>query len=288
MTPNLRVGLIGHNIGYSKSGDIYAAVFDRLGINSNFELLDVAPTELDTVVYRLRSMGFAGAAVTIPHKQAMLSFLDHKDAAVNAIGATNSISMKASRLYGHNTDCAGFSYLARKIVGLDKVSRAAIFGNGGSARAVIYSLITDFGCRDFVIFGRSKEALGKLETEFLSRMQDAQFETRLASDTGTEATAFDLAVNCTPLGGWHYPKASPVPPAFSWEGTDFYIDLNYNDDNAALAALSDAGVTAINGAAMLVAQAIESVRLWTGKEVEFAPIFSKIFPGQTRDKGGYK
>ncbi len=288
MTRKFRVGLIGHNIGYSKSGDIYAAILDRLGQVGDFQLLDVPPAELDTVVYRLRSEGFVGAAVTIPHKSAMLSFLDHKDDAVAAIGATNSISLDRSSLHGHNTDCAGFSHLAKSIAGLEKVSRAAIFGNGGSARAVIYSLIRDLDCRDFVIFGRSRDSLRELENEFLSRLHDASFQLRLVSEGSVEDGKFDVTVNCTPLGGWHHLDTSPIPPNFSLRSTDFYIDLNYNKGNATVATALDAGVRAYDGAAMLIAQAIESVRLWTGSEVEFQPIFTKVFPEQLPNRGQSK
>ena len=140
MMPKYRVGLIGHNIGYSRSGDIYAAIFRQLGVDGEFCLFDVPSESLDAVVYRLRQENFVGVAVTIPHKQAMLNYLDKKSDAVAAIGATNSIGVRQTSLLGYNTDSDGFEYVLREMAKVSNVEKALILGNGGSGRAAIYSL----------------------------------------------------------------------------------------------------------------------------------------------------
>jgi shikimate dehydrogenase len=285
MTRKVRVGLIGHKIGYSKSGEIYTAIFDRLGLECDFQLLDVSPYELDTVVYRLRREGFIGSAVTIPHKHTMLSFLDRKDETVSILGATNSIAVAKTSLVGYNTDCAGFTYLAREIAGMTDMPRVAIVGTGGSARAVIFSLYSDLGCRSFFIFGRSQHSLEKIERDLLMRFPEAEYDLRLMTDQTERIAQLDAVVNCTPIGGWHYPDQSPLPTSLDWSATKRYLDLNYNDDNRALHEAAKSGVRTFDGSSMLVAQAIESARLWTGKTVDFAPVFAAVFP-ETGGGGG--
>ena len=278
MIPKYRVGLIGHNISYSRSSDIYAAIFRQLGIDGDFCLFDVPNAGLDSVAHQLRRESFVGVAVTIPHKRAMLSYLDRKSDAVAAIGATNSIGIRQTSLLGHNTDCDGFEYVVRELAEMSKVKNALILGNGGSARAVVYSLATALGCRDFVVCGRSQQSLSVFRDQFLARIPQAKFSLCTPTEEMPERTSFDVVVNCTPLGGWHFPDISPFPDRFDLSGSGVFIDLNYNDHNMAVRKARLEGIPAYNGSAMLVAQALKSFELWTDHKVPFAAIFAAVFP----------
>ena len=104
----------------------------------------------------------------------------------------------------------------------------------------------------------------------------------IAIETNEHFTAgfddrYGIAVNCTPLGGWNHPASSPFPKRFDWSAIDIYYDLNYNNDNRLIATARNAGVTAIDGSAMLVGQALESFRIWSGLAVEYEPVYRTVF-----------
>jgi shikimate dehydrogenase len=188
--------------------------------------------------------------------------------------------VKQSSLVGHNTDGDGFAYSLQELAGVTSVKRALVIGNGGSARAVVYSLANSFGCREFVVFGRTAISLATFQNEFLTRITDANFRLCATDDGIPSGSPIDLVVNCTPLGGWHHPDADPIPRDLALSQSTVYVDLNYNDNNSVVSRARSAGAIALNGAPMLVAQAIKSFELWTGEKVAFEPIFSSVFPDQ--------
>ena len=84
------------------------------------------------------------------------------------------------------------------------------------------------------------------------------------------------------------PESNPVPKILDWRQVGFYFDLNYNSDNRTVRAARNAGVRAIDGSSMLVAQALKSMELWTGIAVEFEPVFATVFPGHDPAETGPK
>ena len=85
------VGLIGWPVEHSRSPAMHNAAFAALGLDWRYILLPTPPDQLDTVVGRIRSGELQGANVTIPHKQAVMPFLDEIDPAAQAVGAVNTI-----------------------------------------------------------------------------------------------------------------------------------------------------------------------------------------------------
>src|SRR5512141_2754878 len=75
-TPMKRVFLLGHPLGHSVSPAMQNAAFAALGLNWEYELLDIPPEQLCAAVARLRAIDCAGANVTLPYKQAIMDFLD--------------------------------------------------------------------------------------------------------------------------------------------------------------------------------------------------------------------
>ena len=101
-----------------------------------------------------------------------------------------------------------------------------------------------------------------------------------ATDSGkpNQIDLYDLVVNCTPLGGWNAIDESPLPDWFDWSMTRTYYDLNYNQNNLLIIGASQAGVKAIDGSIMLVAQALKSLQLWTSLDIPFEPVYNEVFP----------
>src|SRR5512143_395018 len=131
------VGLIGWPVEHSRSPAMHNAAFAALKLNWHYILLPTPPDQLGAVVARIRSGELQGANVTIPHKQAVMPFLDEINPAAQAVGAVNTIVRRDARLIGYNTDTIGFKRALLETDSAVKDQPCAVLGAGGSARAVI-------------------------------------------------------------------------------------------------------------------------------------------------------
>jgi shikimate dehydrogenase len=275
----LHFALLGGNPGYSLSPDIFRAIFRKLGREGRFDLCPAQPEHLEEAVKSLATGGVTGFSVTIPHKQTMIEHLDSADRLVHAVGAVNSVAVRDGSLLGYNTDCYGVSF-ALKQAGFEGCEQALILGAGGAARAVVHTLAVDFGVRDFVLCGRKAETLSRLECFFSVRLYEITIQSLIASTYIEQSKPGSrIVVNCTPLGGPLFPHISPVPSGLEWSKVGLYFDLNYNSDNIGVKLAKDAGMKAIDGSSMLVAQALKSMELWTGIRVNHEDVYRQIFPG---------
>ena len=108
-----RVGaVIGWPVEHSRSPALHNAAFAALGIDAVFVALAVAPADLGAALRGMAALGFLGASVTVPHKQAAMQLCDRLDAAAEAVGAVNCVAFAGDALVGHNTDAAGFAETA--------------------------------------------------------------------------------------------------------------------------------------------------------------------------------
>ena len=135
------VGLIGWPTGHSVSPLMHNAAFAALGLDWRYIPLPV-PTDpaprIGEAVYGLRALGMKGANVTVPHKQAVIPFLDELSGAALAIGAVNTIIVQPDgRLLGDNTDAPGFIADLRDHGVEPQGKRVLVLGAGGSARAAV-------------------------------------------------------------------------------------------------------------------------------------------------------
>ncbi|MCR4764535.1 MAG: shikimate dehydrogenase, partial [Lachnospiraceae bacterium] len=159
------LGIMGWPVEHSLSPAMQNAAIRAAGLDYAYVALPVKPENIDTAVEGLRSLGFVGWNVTIPHKSAILSSLDevHEDARM--IGAVNTVVQREGKLIGYNTDVTGF------LAGLSQMEfsvagkRVAVLGAGGAARAILWGL-----CREkagHVTFGvRNPEKAEKMVGDF--------------------------------------------------------------------------------------------------------------------------
>ena len=134
------VGLIGYPVEHSLSPVMHNSAFAALNLNWCYVPLPVPPERLGEAVAGLRALGFAGANVTVPHKEAVMACLDRIAPGARAIGAVNTIAIREGELIGYNTDWQGF-LTALNEGGFDpEGKRVVVLGAGGAARAVVYAL----------------------------------------------------------------------------------------------------------------------------------------------------
>ncbi len=270
-----RAGLIGHPLGHSISPAIFAAAFAAAGVDATYEPWDTEPGVLAARIEALRGDGFLGASVTIPFKQAVVPLLDRTEAAATTAGAVNTIVHQSGKLVGHNTDVAGFARALKEDAGFDaRGKRCVLLGSGGAARAVGLALV-EAGASVVYVVGRQPR---KIEALVLTLKPLTQPGTTISwaywgdgSFLRSVAEA-DLVVNCTPVGTAGSPMAgeSPIQATLIAAGCTVF-DLVYNPTPTPLVAAAEArGAKAVGGLGMLVYQAAEQFKLWTGKNADVA------------------
>lgn len=270
--------MVGENMHYSQSPRIFEAMFKQIGLEGCFDLHSVSREQLGECVKQLVVEKLDGFSVTIPHKQAVMEYLHEMDPVAASLGAVNSVAIKKGRLIGYNTDCYGVTHaLQRKLVALGE-GPALIYGSGGAARAVVHALYHDFGIRKLTICGRSHAGPQALEQDLKQSMSAIDITTCSDADIQDRLDINPtIVINCTPLGGANHPDKIPFATGRDWSGLKCYFDLNYNDDNRAISLMRDLAVPVVDGSAMLAAQAVKSFELWTGRPVEFEPVYHEVF-----------
>ncbi len=260
-------GIIGWPVSHSFSPALHNAAFADLGLNWAYVPLPVPPERVETAVRGLPALGFRGVNVTVPHKQAVMPFLDDIEAGAKAIGAVNTIVVgEDGRLTGYNTDWSGFladlEALAVPVRGRD----CLVLGAGGSARAVVYAL-GQAGGNVRVLARRPLQAeqlvgdlrpygAGELEARPLTELRDM-----------AAAAHAPLIVNTTPVGMTPHKETTPWPEDCPVYPGAFVYDLVYNPRQTFLMQQAKAaGCAAANGLGMLVQQGALAFKLWTGAE----------------------
>src|SRR5229473_5974788 len=133
--------LIGWPAAHSRSPLIHRYWLRALGITGGYLVEAVPPDEFQDFVLRLSAHGFAGANVTLPHKERALA-LTRPDARASAVGAANTLWYEGRELRSTNTDVEGFiNNLDASAPGWDGIEEALVLGAGGASRAVVFGLV---------------------------------------------------------------------------------------------------------------------------------------------------
>ena len=268
-------GVIGHPLGHSISPAIFAAAFQAAGIDATYVAWETAGDVLEGRINALRGGDFLGANVTIPHKQAVIEFLDETTEVATRAGAVNTIVHSDGKLIGHTPDVAGFARSLRDDAAFDAAGkRTMIIGAGGAARAVALALV-EAGAAVIFVVGRQPK---KTEGVVLGLKPLTPSGTTISwayPGDGSYLRSIkeaDLIVNCTPVGvAGSETAGESILPANLIESHTLVFDLVYNPAETPLvAAARSRGAKAVSGLGMLVYQAAASFKLWTGIEPDTA------------------
>lgn len=253
-------GVIGDPIKHTLSPALHNAVFAHRGVNAVYVPLHVSPDNLFGAIDGFRALGIKGLNVTLPHKEQVMHYIDSTPNPVDrAIGAVNTLVLAEGRTLGFNTDSVGFLNDVKDQFGFEPEGRSAlVIGAGGSARAVIFSLL-EAGLQKLCIFNRTADRARGLREYAFQYFPDRDIE---AVDTIDDLPSkIDLAVNCTSCGmGEQDPF--PIDPDVLAK-TERVYDLIYAPEETKL--LQEARrrkIPCSNGIGMLIHQACVAHRLW--------------------------
>lgn len=256
-------GIIAGDTAYSMSPYLHNAAFGARGLNAVFVPLQV--NELDAFMRRVVlpatreiDLNFRGFAVTNPHKRSILKYLDIADETVRQTGAVNTIAIVNGRLHGYNTDADGFLTALNNKWDVDLLhdTRVAVVGAGGAARACAFALKGS----ELTIVARDPAHAQELADLF-----DARKEV-LSGKEPFDLSSFDIVVNATPLGTRGELVNEAIATADQLRGVKLVFDLVYNPpETRLLQEARRAGADTLNGFDMLVGQAAEQFKIWTGQ-----------------------
>lgn len=276
------VGLMGWPVSHSFSPVMHNAALAAAGLNWAYVPLPVQSEDVKTAVFGLRALGFKGCNVTVPHKQAVMPYLDAIDPAAQAIGAVNTIVVeeekdeerrekseeRGAKLVGYNTDWLGF---LRDVAmqGVNVASQTClVLGAGGSARAVVYAL-QQAGAQVHLLARRPEQAY--------QLIQDLAAANSVIVAERPFSHPYTLIVNTTPLGMTPHTETSPWPDDTPIPTTAFVYDLVYNPRQTKLIRQAQAaGCRTANGLGMLLQQGALAFRLWTGVEPDVRMMREKL------------
>ncbi|HLH73549.1 MAG TPA: shikimate dehydrogenase, partial [Chloroflexota bacterium] len=266
------------------------AAFDAVGLDVHYHLWETPPEQLADIVSRLRQPDYLGANVTIPHKQAIVRFLDEIDSVARLIGAVNTIVREEGRLLGYNTDVEGFVRALEHDGGVTIAGRRiVVLGAGGAARAVVAAVLLGDPA-DLALCARrpeqAKALLADLTRAGLANTEDQSQVLPLDATSQSCKQAVqvaDVVVNTTPVGMLHHATEGMLPIPADWLGVGQLVyDLIYNPaETPLLRAAKDRGARALNGLPMLVYQGASAFERWTGRA---APL--KIMTKRAREALG--
>lgn len=264
------IGLIGWPVAHSLSPAMHNTAAAALGLDWVYVPLPVRPEAVATAVPALPALGFRGVNVTIPHKQAVIPFLDEVEPAAWAIGAVNTIVVEAvdkgpgTRLVGYNTDGAGFLADLQTMGVAVKGRDCLVLGAGGSARAVVYALLKAGG--RLTVLARRPAQAGELAAD-VAPAGRVIIRPLAELPAAAAASHSPLILNTTPLGMAPQVDRSPWPDDLPFPTGAFVYDLVYNPAETKLMRQAQAaGCRASNGLGMLVQQGARAFALWTGHE----------------------
>jgi shikimate dehydrogenase len=250
--------LIGWPAAHSRSPIIHRYWLRTLGIEGGYVIEAVPPDEFKDFVLRLSLRGFAGANVTIPHKEQALA-LSKPDARAKAVGAANTLWFENGELCSTNTDVEGFiNNLDASAPGWDRAGEALVLGAGGSARGVVFGLI-ERGIKTVHLANRTVDRASALAETFGASVQPVGWDkmSELLPRAG-------LLVNTTSLG-MHGQPALDLDVARLPDNA-VVADLVYVPLQTELLGAAQArGLKTADGLGMLLYQAVRGFELWFGR-----------------------
>ena len=241
-------GLIGFPLGHSFSKGFFTEKFQKLGLSEthSYELFEIPDIQEFSMLLKTRGSKLKGINVTIPHKKAIMPFLDKLDSSAERVGAVNVIKFtEDGKLIGYNSDYYGFKLSLEEFLNKTYSLNALILGNGGAAKAVQVAL------DDLEITWKTvsrKPSEGELSYEELNE---------------SIFNKYKLIINTSPIGTYPNVGSYPAIPYQFLTQQHYLYDLVYNPAETLFMKFGlEKGAKVHNGLKMLHLQAEKAWEIW--------------------------
>ena len=274
MSP-FRFGVLGENISYSLSPQIFEWGFQHCGLDGSYQIFDVKPN--DVRKFLLHDTSWQGLSVTTPYKEVARELCSELSDSAKAIGAVNCVTRTSQGLVGDNTDEVGFRFALERLAGaVFEPEIAVVIGSGGAARAVLHALGEKYPLMRVEVVsrnpGETRTQLEPLGARFASfNVIDYQTAAQFMRD-------FPLVIQATPIGSGKMPGC-PLPEPLKFRDKAVVLDLTYAPRKTRFLEYAErSGAQTQNGLIMLIAQAAAAFRIWTNRKFPLEQALQELLP----------
>ena len=265
--------VIGDPVLHSKSPLIQNTMIQALGLDYEYVCQPVKREELVAWLDRVRAEGWAGFNATMPHKEALVPYMDELDEDARLYGAVNTVCYRNGKLYGFNTDGGGFARALTMCNIPIKGTRFALLGAGGAAKAVTLKLVQQ-GAGHVTICNRTVEKAAALAAHAPKVMSVAGFSEKELAEACANC---DVLINCTNLGMTGSPVFESLAFVDALPAGVPVCDLIYHPPKTNLLARAEAqGHPVMNGLPLLIHQAILALEHFTQTEINAAAMLPLV------------
>lgn len=249
-----KYALIGHPLGHSMSPFIHKRLFEEAGKNEEYALVDIAPENINEELPKLLETA-EGLNVTIPHKLAVIDYLDVLDESAERYNSVNCICRRDGKLMGFNTDCDGF---LRSVPKKNLSGKVLLLGCGGVGRMIAIEAARHGADLTMAIIPEAKDMAAGVVREVKDKTGKDVRVIMMDEISGS----YDLLINGTPVG--MYPKTDACPVSEEIIGNcKAVFDVIYNPTKTKLVEIAERkGIPAVGGMSMLVLQAVKAHEIW--------------------------
>ncbi len=266
------VGLIGWPVEHSLSPMMQNAAFTKVGLDWVYVPLPVRPDNVPQALAGLSALNFVGVNVTVPHKQAVMRYMNELSDSAKIIGAVNTICLQQGKYIGHNTDATGFLNSLLEANCHPQGMRVAVLGAGGAARAVVFAL-AQAKAASVIVLNRTAERAAFLVDDLVETFPNnaLHFAALTPQSIMDLNNQLDLVVNTTSVGMSPNIEDCPWPSDVAMPSQTIFYDLVYRPlETVFLARAREAGAKTIGGLGMLIHQGAAAFERWTGQAAPIA------------------
>lgn len=251
----LKYGVLGSGIGYTLSPKIHSIVFDKLGVNASYDVIDLPTDGLPSEIKRLKNE-YDGFNVTKPFKTEIIKHLDEVKC---SLGAVNTVRRENGTFVGYNTDVKGFYLSLTRMTGEIKGQSTLVLGAGGASEAVISALVT--AGADVSVNNRTTVKAVALAEKYRIKVWNGEKPT--------------VIINATSLGLDGI--SNPLPNGVDTSECKYAYDLIYKpSETPFMTFCKKAGAKVSNGLGMLVYQAILADEIFIGQSLDVDGLYEEI------------
>lgn len=263
------LGIMGYPIGHTLSPLMHNTAIKYLGLDYTYLPFEVKKEDIALAVGGIKGLGIKGINVTIPHKEAVIPYLDDMDENAGLIGAVNTIKLEGNMLKGYNTDGIGFLQSLKRDAQKDVHGKKVILlGAGGAARAIAIH-VAFAGAESLLIANRTAERGKKLAGHINKKLKAKSSKLKVKAISLEDTSLLehfkkvDIIINTTSVGMKSSDK--PLFPYNYISDRHLVCDIVYKPlKTALLEEASKRGAKTLNGLGMLIYQGSLSFKIWTG------------------------
>ncbi len=254
-------GILAYPAKHSLSPIMFNAAFKAAGVDAQYGVFEIPENEFGSFMKQVRDDEIAGLSVSLPYKEVILAQMNEVDEDARKIGAANTVVNEGGLLKAYNTDFIGFNKAVGNVMGMSVV----VMGAGGAARAIVYGL-KKAGAEKIVILNRDVEKAMKLADEFGVTGAGLEKKMEFGGDLLVQASSIwilnpDLSEE----------KVREFCPEEFVAKFSMVTDIIYKPKMTPILKIAERlGKKVVTGDRMLLYQAAEQFKLWTGKE---APVY---------------